>query len=372
MSTNLLRQNRNEIIQSYKNGASTCELGRKYNVANALVYKFLRDECHIVMHKQPKYEDYIEQIKQLHSEGISAYEIAKQTGISQQTVQRYAAKIGLNFDQHSKHREDLLLNHTQEIIEKYNSGIGCYKLSKEYNCGECSILNLLKRNNIVVRPLRSLKVDETYFEKIDTEHKAYYLGFLIGDGCNRRTSFSISITDLEIVKKFKKDLNTDTEIRILQPRGKAVKLQYLLRVSSKKMCDDLTKLGCMPAKTFQTKLPTENQVPKHLMNHWLRGLLDADGTISYYKNRNSYQVGYIGSPELINEIKDYINKELNILGNTFIANKTSSVLTWQLSKNQYIYDFLNYLYKDSTIHLTRKYERYQDFLQKYSQMNKTI
>ena len=63
--------------------------------------------------------------------------------------------------------------------------------------------------------LRRYKVDDNYFNIIDSEHKAYWLGFMIADGFlsnagHATESFGMTLksTDRHILEEFKKDLNS--------------------------------------------------------------------------------------------------------------------------------------------------------------------
>lgn len=71
-----------------------------------------------------------------------------------------------------------------DIIKKYNSGVGVAKLSKKYNIKQANIRNFLKKHNAKNWKARRIYTlaNESLFEKIDTDNKAYLLGFLCADG----------------------------------------------------------------------------------------------------------------------------------------------------------------------------------------------
>ena len=65
-------------------------------------------------------------------------------------------------------------------------------------------------------------VNESYFEKIDTERKAYWLGYLyadgfVGDEHYHNIVFSQKESDRYIVEAFARDINFTGEIRIGAP-----------------------------------------------------------------------------------------------------------------------------------------------------------
>lgn len=51
--------------------------------------------------------------------------------------------------------------------------------------------------------LRKYSLNESYFEKIDSEEKAYFLGFLFSDGSVSKYSLNLSLAevDKEILEK---------------------------------------------------------------------------------------------------------------------------------------------------------------------------
>ena len=67
---------------------------------------------------------------------------------------------------------------------------------------------------------KKFKVNDDYFEIIDTEEKAYWLGFLYADGCVARKGnyYNIKIDqalyDYEHVLKFKEAINSTYPVKI--------------------------------------------------------------------------------------------------------------------------------------------------------------
>ena len=74
----------------------------------------------------------------------------------------------------------------QEIISKYNNGKSLRQLATEYKYGRNTLSKIVKENEIKIRSntinSRKYHHDEDYFKSIDTEEKAYWLGFLYADG----------------------------------------------------------------------------------------------------------------------------------------------------------------------------------------------
>jgi hypothetical protein len=255
----------------------------------------------------------------------------------------------------------LLKNYTEEIIKDYKSGLGCYKLARKYNTCESSILQLLKRNSITVRPIRILDVDQSYFEEINTEDKAFFLGLMITDGCNHGTHFSISLVDEDIVQKFKYYLQAETEVRKRDLRGENCQYQYHLDVSSVKMCKDLSKLGCIPRKTFFTTFASDDIVPKDLKRHYIRGLVCGDGCITRDKKRNAWYVNIVGTRALCQGVSDFIWKELGFCGSVHICQKGTVLYRVAFSGRDQVSKFLHYVFDDAVVCMNRKHQKYLQF-----------
>ena len=357
-----LQSNRELLIKGYESGVSTCELGRRLHCSNASVYVFLRDDCGVEMRKLQKFEDYKDDIKALHDKGMSMLAMSKELGLTRSTTRRYVQKLNLDTTVHSCQREDNLENYAEEIIELYESGIGCTRLSKKFKCAEASILALLKRHNIEIGDGRNYHFNEHFFDKIDTEEKAYVLGFAYGDGHNSEDSLRFNITDSEILEKMKKAIGCDGPIKVKEFDNPKWKTQYVLNLSSREMCRTLTKQGCMPNKSLILKFPTIDQVPVHLVHHFVRGLFDADGTVGVYFGIKvvRYSVSITGSFDVLNGLCKHLsdNNVLDTGGSVCPAYPGSEHTgKWCAGGRIGAQTFLRWLYEDATIYLGRKHKK---------------
>lgn len=90
-----------------------------------------------------------------------------------------------------------------EIIKMYTEDKKGYKtIQKELNLPYSTIvvLRFLKENNLMDknRVSRKYKFDENFFENIDTEEKAYWLGFIYADGAVFKRTLSIRLSTKDI------------------------------------------------------------------------------------------------------------------------------------------------------------------------------
>lgn len=133
------------------------------------------------------------------------------------------------------------------------------------------------RYNIFVPIYR--KINKNFFKKW-TPEMTYILGFLFADGniiySKRGTWFwSLQITDIEILKKIKEELNSFHKIS-LKKKVKNQKQIYRIQIGSKEMCKDLLRLGLTPRKSKTIIFP---KVPTKYFPDFLRGYFDGDGGV---------------------------------------------------------------------------------------------
>ena len=86
----------------------------------------------------------------------------------------------------------------EELFEIYKTYQYSYKeLAEKYNKSISSIACLLNRKGLKGKRennhARKYKIDQNYFDFINCENKAYFLGFLYADGCNHTNNTKVSI-----------------------------------------------------------------------------------------------------------------------------------------------------------------------------------
>ncbi|MEK1829085.1 hypothetical protein AAAC51_08000 [Priestia megaterium] len=100
---------------------------------------------------------------------------------------------------------------------------------------------------------------------------------------------------------------------------------------------------------------------KELMPHLIRGYFDGDGSINTRAARDQWKIHLVGTLDMINSIDAYLREnKINFPGIHPI--KRSTIYEMATTTNSNIINFYNLIYKDATIYLPRKYERFQEFL----------
>lgn len=245
------------------------------------------------------------------------------------------------------------------IIDKYlNEKYTLKQLGKEFNCSYGTIKNLLNKHNIQSRGNKQgYPRNEYYFNKIDTEEKAYWLGFLYADGCVHTNNYeiSINITDRDHVEKFKTAIGAINHkiTKTNDKRFSNAKTLYQFTIKDKQLHQDLVKWGCIPQKSLLlNKIPN---IPRDYVSHFIRGYFDGDGSLHYLQGTNNYRISFVGTKDFLNDIQ----KEL-VTNVSLQSGGTGKAYTLQISGRKQVERILNYLYNNSTesIRLNRKYQTY--------------
>ena len=205
------------------------------------------------------------------------------------------------------------------------------------------------------------RFDDTYFDVIDTEAKAYWLGFITADGCVRTAGSShqltvkLMVSDAPHLEKLKAALSADYPIKSGERRGVAG-AWAALGVSSPRMTDSLARLGVTPRKSL-TVQPWDG--PAGLMRHYWRGLFDGDGCISRETARNKWMLAFCGSEACV---RAFANWARGICEATSQPSPRCNIWYWKVAGLAAPQALAREMYGDALVYLDRKHERATDLL----------
>jgi hypothetical protein len=214
---------------------------------------------------------------------------------------------------------------------------------------------------------------------IDNPKKAYFLGFLYGDGCiteyldGKRVRYEVKVSihekDENLIKLLKNEfpffsIGKFDYSKYNKNSGK----QVYLRISSIELFNDLMLNGLLTRKSYENKenlkLPLLN---KKLLSHFIRGFFDADGSVfkmKYRKNLIKVEITS-NSKNFINELDSFLkNNEINswkIVEKKATGKGRQEYYNISIIKINEILKFKEFLYKDATIFLERKKKIFDEF-----------
>jgi len=213
------------------------------------------------------------------------------------------------------------------------------------------------------------KINENYFEKIDSPEKAYFLGWLLSDGYNSESTGEVSIRlqekDKDVLILLRDLIGSNHPLKLISYKGQEGKEnwsdQYGFRFSRKKISNDLAALGMVQAKSKILQFPVVEEI---YYKPLIRGIFEGDGCFSFSK-RNKAVVGQFNicsaSKEFINSIILYISDVLGL--NLILRQNSWGVYYAATSGNNNIKKIMSWIYSDDLhLKLNRKYENYQAFL----------
>lgn len=238
-----------------------------------------------------------------------------------------------------------------QFISDVNNGMYKAELATKYNVNERTIGRwAIKHGLCLVKgkpgPKRIYTLNEEYFNEIDSEYKAYILGFIITDGSitsdNRSMNITLQQKDVDILEKIRTQLESNVPFVIRQEK-------YIsFTVSSVKLINSLHKYGIVINKTLNVPFPIINH---NLIPHLMRGIIDGDG----YIGKNTVVITS-GSIPLLSGIQEYTLNQYNEY-RPIVKVKTRAN-TYRIAFGKRHTNIIQDFYKYSNIYLNRKFESY--------------
>lgn len=245
------------------------------------------------------------------------------------------------------------------------------ELAKELGRSKAAIDLKINRMGLVKS---KYEYDHSFFKDIQTEAQAYWCGFIMADGCvstneeinSCEICIKLQAGDADHLRKFNKSIKGNVPVTlfddwIVRPgeTEETISHQCQIRLYSQEMFHDLEKYGVIPNKSLIKQFP--KNIPDNLMNHFIRGYFDGNGSISFKENKYRSCSFCTGSEIFANDMSNYINEKVCKTSKIY-KSKRANCFSFNVSSYDSTYAFLNYLYKDATIYLDRKFQKKEQFL----------
>jgi len=242
--------------------------------------------------------------------GLSAKAVGRQRGVSHTIVLRILREHGV------QRRKQIQPPEVQAaLVRDYQAGMGSLQIAAKHGVNFKAVFAALRRASISARSvgkaIRTCSLNEAAFDII-TEEAAYWIGFLMADGCitDRGHSTYINLMlaskDAGHVEAFQRFLGSNHKIGLEKARGFAGSTGgSKLSVASKRLAAILARYGVVPRKSHTTKVIGL----EHNRDFW-RGVVDGDGWVSIQHPKTLRHakpcVGLTGSLELLTQFCTFV------------------------------------------------------------------
>ena len=254
-------------------------------------------------------------------------------------------------------RNKNLINNKDLIIKMYEvDRISTAAIGKKFNVTDHTVSSYLKSLGCNVSRKRSrTPILSNYFEKIDTQNKAYFLGLIAADGsvfqCNKgKIVFSISLIDKDLLDLLSTEIcGSDKLVREVKRKYRdGSSKMYEIKFSDEIFTNNLISNGILINKTFTLDFPN---IDEEFISHYIRGYLDGDGTV--YKFSGKLFIAFYGNKIFIPKLRDYLFNN-NILETKYAIIDRGNHCSIHISSKKANLSMYNYIYNNSNIYLKRK------------------
>jgi intein-encoded DNA endonuclease-like protein len=302
-------------------------------------------------------ESEYDNIINLYKQGLSQQQIADVYGIHRDTVKYIFNKRGIS----RKDKPDLFNDiEKTDIVSLYMGGETTISIAKKYNVSDETIRRWLDNLGIKRRSTK-YHFSYNYFDVIDDQNKAYILGLLYADGYNNVDKHCISITlqekDKHILESINDLLESDRPLRFVNNHKKNKNWSdcYQLMLTNEHLSKTLEYYGMVQAKSLILKFPS--WIDESLLSHFLRGYIDGDGHIS--KKKSGGGVSLVGTEDFCIAVQSILKDRLGIESKIYIPKNAKNTRTLIVNKKHDSKVFLDFIYNDANLFLTRKFNTYK-------------
>ena len=267
-----------------------------------------------------------------------------------------------------------------EILQKYGSlikedhfnGVAVNIIAKKIG----RTIDQINRVKIMLGlPIRSVRnrgkskheLDYKIFDSIDSHDKAYWLGFLMADGCtNNKYKLTLVSKDIEVPTKFQHFLKTTIPVSrrdTFDKRTQKTYTAYTIQVNSKYIVESVGKYDINKTKSWDAKFP---DIEEKYYCSYIRGLFDGDGSI-FPRTNECFAVSIVGTKPIIEFMKNYfIEKYLfsDVKLSVKCLNEKSKQYELRINRIEDLLIFYRFIYSESQEgnRLNRKYNLFDELI----------
>lgn len=249
-----------------------------------------------------------------------------------------------------------------ELVREQKSG---HQIANELGVNYTTVHRWLRKLGLNLPNFHNeLKFDNTVFDIIDTEEKAYWLGFMYADGYVSKNGVTVELSlkgdDIGHLQKFASFLHHKEGVYLGNAKcGDKEFTRCRLTLTNAHFNESLVKLGCVPNKSLILQFPNSSIFSSdNLVTHFIRGYVDGDGCI-YATSKNKPAFNIVGTEEFLEGIMTYFP---NCFSGSYCKDKrhpdsNTYAITNTCNKAT---EFGRALYDNASVYLQRKYEKFNE------------
>lgn len=311
-----------------------------------------------------------------HINGLSIKELSRRFLLGENVIRKAFIKnnfhiINRQYPNINKKKSKIPQSRINVMIEMYSHKHTLKEISKIVGDSPSQVMRILNANSINTKfdfsnqqyrkKIQTYSINENFFNNIDTQEKAYILGFLYADGNANKNLKQITLKlqekDKYILELISKLIGSNKPLHFSSRRQESHQNQYALKITNTVIYSDLIKYGVIPNKTFKTEFPFV--LEPYLWPHFIRGYFDGDGCFYIDNKRSCACWSIIGSSAFCLSLLKILNDKIKVKGFIIHDRRCSDgVDIIRVRKYSDIKKICNWIYADSRIHLDRKFNKF--------------
>lgn len=354
------------LVKMHTEGAYIKDMAANFDVTETAVRGWLKKlglKHHPVLTPLTDWQQ--SEILRLHNIPMDAVKIAKEVGTTQHRVLKHLRDNGKD-----TYRAVFNEEQVNSIIADYYAGFTFEMLEEKYDAYQQNLRNIFKRKGVKLRTKREVKQNSWYvwedaFKDMTDERSLFFYGLLLSDGCmTSRGSVTIQLQarDSDVLEKFREYLKIEKDLSFSKATTPTHQDKYTLAFMDEVVYKTLSDLGLSPRKSLKETLPNCEMTIEQARHFW-RGCIAGDGCVSLSGGKYP-RIHLCGSEELCTAFSEFIKVVVGLkeAPPVYYTQKPSGkkVYNTRISCSKAV-DLGDFLYKDSTVNLQRKYETYLKF-----------
>ncbi|MDY7116604.1 hypothetical protein RAN53_09600 [Halomonas sp. SSL-5] len=252
-----------------------------------------------------------------------------------------------------------------------DEGLSFAQVGERLGVSGTAIRNQVKKHGAASRSLsearRSVACNHGYFDEPMDEERAYWIGFLLADGgvtekkYRQTAAVTVRLAGIDRPHLEKLAAALGSGHKIIDVDGC---VQF--SVSSAELVDDLAKFEVVPRKSAQHRF--SSRIPDAMLPHYFRGYFDGNGGLSRHA-RSRWSINIAAGEHFLLAFRDWLHQHLG--GHPAAIRHSGGIHRLAWSGTHRCREILDLMYRDATVYLDRKMEKYRELVSEADASSRT-